>query len=136
MKLLMFQAERFAFRPFAQTLEDGADPPREEDLSEAVVVFVHAEAEDEERAAKVLSRAAKNIKWLANKRGMRTIVLHSFTHLSESKAGADFARGVLKDLGSRLTNGGYRVSVTPFGHTCSWDLSVYGESIAKVFKSI
>ena len=35
---------------------------------------------------------------------------------------------------NRLKNTGYTVWCTPFGYLCEWDLSVYGESLARVFK--
>ena len=36
----------------------------------------------------------------------------------------------------RLREAGYDVWTTPFGYFCEWDLSVYGESLAKVWKEI
>ena len=136
MKLLMFQSPRFHFKSFLKTRPEAADHEIDEDVTEAAVIFVHAEAEDEERSTKVFSKVLKNIKWIANKRGLRNVVLHSFTHLSESKAEAEFAHAFLEDLAARLEQSGYSVWLTPFGYTCEWDLSVYGESLAKVFKSI
>ena len=46
-------------------------------------VFVTAEPPDvgEERGPKVFKKLLKHVKWLANKRELTTIVLHSFTHL-------------------------------------------------------
>ena len=35
-----------------------------------------------------------------------------------------------------LGNTGYRVWQTPFGYFCEWDLAVYGDSLAKVFKEL
>ena len=40
----------------------------------------------------------------------------------------------LRDLGERLAGTGYRVEATLFGWFCEWELSVYGESLAKVWK--
>ncbi len=136
MKLLMFQARRFRFKAFRKTLADADDRDVEEDLADVAVIFVHAEPEDEGRRSKVLTTTLKNTKWLANKRGLKRIVLHSFTHLSSSKAEPDFARTFLEDLAARLRSTGYEVWITPFGYTCEWDLSVHGESIAKVFKTL
>ena len=136
MKLLMFQSPRFRFRTFLKTLPDAADQDADETLSEVAVVFVHAEAEDPDRRESVLNKAQKNIKWIANKRGLRTVALHSFTHLSESKADPGFAHAFLEDLAGRLRRNGYGVSITPFGYTCEWELAVYGESLAKVFKAL
>jgi hypothetical protein len=64
------------------------------------------------------------------------VVLHSFTHLGGQNADADFAWDLLQRLEQRLTSSGYRVWITPYGYFCSWELGVYGESLAKVFKQI
>ena len=136
MRLLMFQARRFWYRPFSKTLEQAEDASGEEEVPEAAVIFVHAEAEDEQRRSKVLSKALKNIKWLANKRDLKNIVLHSFTHLADSKASPEFAHGFLEEVAGRLQQTGYNVWLTPFGYVCEWELAVYGESLAKVFKEI
>lgn len=142
MKLLTFQAKRFAWKSFSQTLEEGsADAlaaPVEDELHEAVVAFVHAEAKDEEPAehARVLRGAAKHLKWLANKRDLRVVVLHSFTHLGGDSAVPTAAQTFLERLAQRLAETGYTVHVTPFGYFNEWDLSVYGESLAKVWKQI
>ncbi len=136
MKLLMFQSPVFRFRPFQKTLVEIEDQHVGAEVKEVAVIFVHVEMTDLARCDQVLSRSAKNIKWLANKRGLRNVVLHSFTHLADNKAEPGFARELLEKLASRLRRGGYAVWVTPFGYTCEWELSVYGDSIAKVFKSL
>jgi len=51
MKLLMFLARQFAFRPFERTLPDAADGGGEVQVLDAAVVFVHAEPQDETNAS-------------------------------------------------------------------------------------
>lgn len=135
MKLLLFQAKHFYWASFSKTLADVPDREVSETVPEALVVFLHAEAEDETKPG-LETKVIKNIKWLANKRGLKNVVLHSFTHLSESTASPEFARELLHRLDERLTGTGYRVWQTPFGYFCEWDLAVYGDSLAKVFKSL
>ena len=135
MKLLLFQAKRFYWQSFSKTLDDVADQDVSETVENTLVVFLHAEAEDESRP-KLETKVVKNIKWLANKRDLKNIVLHSFTHLSGSTASPEFAQDLLNRLDDRLTATGYRVWQTPFGYFCEWDLSVFGDSLAKVFKEI
>jgi hypothetical protein len=136
MKLLMFQARRFWFRSFSKTLDSVEEQDVEEDVRDAAVVFIHAEAGDEERAAALLRKVLKNVKWIANKRGLRNVVLHSFTHLADTSAPPEFAESLLEALAGRLQDAGYAVSATPFGYFCEWELSVFGESLAKVYKSL
>jgi hypothetical protein len=135
-KLLMFQARRFAWTPFEQIIKDADAPaPEEVEVSRAAVIFIHAEQADQAAPGKTLTKTLKNTKWVANKRGLNRVVLHSFTHLGGDTAEPAFARQLLLEAAERLLNTGYEVWVTPFGWVCTWELTVYGESLAKVFKS-
>ena len=138
MKLLCFQAKRFRWKTHSKTLPEVADQNVETAVDETVVVFIHAETADTEaaRIGSVLRQSLKHIKWLANKRGLKNIVLHSFTHLGGATAEPGFAETFITTLGQRLSETGYLVWITPFGYFCEWDLSVYGESLAKVWKEI
>lgn len=138
MKLLCFQTKRFHWKTYSKTLPGVPDQDVDEEAQESVVVFLHAEASDDEEARRssVLRQSLKHIKWLANKRGLSTVVLHSFTHLGGQTAPPDSAESFINLLARRLRETGYEVKITPFGYFCEWDLSVYGESLAKVWKEI
>jgi hypothetical protein len=136
MKLLTYQARHFAWQTFSQTLPDADPGPIEAAVDDAVVAWLHVEAGDVEQEARVFRHVLKHIKWIANKRGMRTVALHSFAHLGGTNAPSDFARAFIQRLGERLRQTGYTVAITPFGWFCSWQLDVYGDSLAKVFKQI
>jgi sugar phosphate isomerase/epimerase len=136
LKLLMFYAPSFWFKPFEKTLEDVPAYHGEKKVENAVVVFYHGEAEDVERRKKVITKALKNIKWLAGKFGTKTVVLHSFGHLSTSKAPPEFTAELIQEVIERLTNTAYEVHTTPFGYLNEWKIHVAGESLAKVFKDI
>lgn len=134
MKLLLFYAHFFSFT----TAEPGlpALPPlaRTGHMEQAAVIFFHVEAEDEEKRAKVVQKFVKNTKWLAGKFATRNVVLHSFNHLSASKAPPDFSREVLAEVGARLARTGFEVLATPFGYFNEFAIHVAGDSLAKVFK--
>jgi hypothetical protein len=138
MKLLCFQAKRFRWKTHAKTLPDVPDQDVEEEVAETLVAFIHAEASDEieERRISVLRQTLKHMKWLANKRGLKNIVIHSFTHLGGATASPAGAESIINALAERLRETGYQVWITPFGYFCEWDLDVYGESLAKVWKEI
>jgi hypothetical protein len=138
MKLLCFQAKRFHWKTHSKTLSEVADQIADESVEQALVVFIHAEAQDgaPERQKAVLRLALKHVKWLANKRQLRNLVLHSFAHLSGESAPPLLAQASLCTLAERLRETGYHVWITPFGYLCEWDLSVYGDSLAKVWKDI
>jgi len=143
MKLLCFQARHFSWQSFSKTLDEiGGDPVDDvvvaDELRDCVVVFAHAEREDEpaEARRRVFRHTLKHIKWLANKRDYKNIVLHSFTHLGGQNASPEFAQDLLSELAERLTSAGYTVKSTPFGYFCEWQIDVHGESMAKVYKQI
>ena len=138
MKLLCFQAKRFRWKTHSKTLPEMPEQDVEEEVADVVVVFLHAERSDEDETKRdsVLRQSLKHIKWLANKRAVKNIVIHSFTHLGGETASPSFAKSFIMLLAQRLGDTDYRVRTTPFGYFCEWDLSVYGESLAKVWKEI
>ena len=138
MKLLCFQAKRFRWKTHSKTLPDVPDQELEQEVRAAVVAFLHSETGDlaVEREASILRQSIKHLKWLANKRDLRNIVLHSFTHLGGETAEPARADAFIRAVAERLRETGYEVWLTPFGYLCEWDLSVYGESLAKVWKEI
>lgn len=134
MKLLLFYAHKWWFRTASKGLPDVPDVNMEDSMDNAVVVFFHAEKEDEEKGKGVLDKFVKNTKWLAGKFNTKNAVLHSFNHLSSSKASPEFSGQILKQATERLVNAGYSVMCTPFGYFNEFDIHVGGESLAKVFK--
>ena len=137
MRILAFQSPRFAWKPASQTLPDAA-PASAAEVADCLVAFLHIEADDEEEAARkrAFKHTLKHLKWLANKRELRNVVLHSFAHLGGDNSTPAFARAFLDELAERLQNTGYTVQQTPFGWFCSWELAVHGDSLAKVWKRI
>jgi hypothetical protein len=135
MRVLTFLARSFTWEPFSQTLPD-APPAEPGAVQDAVVAFIQVEAADEENYARAFRHLLKHLKWLANKKGFRTIVLHSFTHLGGENAPPELAEQLFSEMSQRLESTGYEVAMTPFGWFCSWQLDVYGESLAKVYKAI
>ncbi|PLX99575.1 MAG: hypothetical protein C0623_08720 [Desulfuromonas sp.] len=136
MKLLMIYAEHFAYTPAQKAIEDQPDSDQPAEIIEAVIGFIHAEAADEEDAARVEKKLIKNLKWGARKNNTQKIVLHSFSHLAETKANPDFTGALLDRSAQRLVNAGYEVSQTPFGYFLDLDLQAPGRSTARIFVSI
>jgi hypothetical protein len=133
-KIILFYSPSFWFKTYEKVLEQTPDRDTEAECRQAVVVFYQVEEGDPEHRSKLLTKLIKNIKWLAGKFRSRTVVLHSFNHLSTSKAAAEFAEPLIEEAGKRLKRSGYSVMVTPFGYLNEWKLHVAGESLAKVFK--
>jgi hypothetical protein len=138
MKLLCFQAKRFRWKTHSKTLPEVPAQDADQTVEQTLVVFIHAEGRDleEERKASLLRQALKHVKWLANKRALKSVVLHAFAHLGGETAAPAAAEAFINSLAERLRETGYEVWITPFGYFCEWDLSVYGDSLAKVWKEI
>ena len=138
MKLVLFLAEVFEYEASEQAspLAAGSPEPAADRVENAVVAFVQCEPRDEERGEAVLKQAVKYFRWLARKRGVDRLVLHSFAHLAEERSAPGFARDLLADLGGRLEGHGLEIHHTPFGWSLKWTMSVEGHGYAKTFKSL
>lgn len=134
MKLLLFYARSFSYETAAKSLASVPDVQKKEHVKDAVVVFFHVEAEDVEKRSKVIQKFVKNTKWLCGKFGTKYVVLHSFNHLSGSKAEPEFSQAILEETVERLARTGYAVTTTPFGYFNEFTIHVAGDSLAKVFK--
>lgn len=130
----MFYVHEWWYKTAAKSLADEPDAEREESLKDAVVIFFHAEADDEDKRESVLQKFVKNTKWIAGKFGTKNIVFHPFNHLSASKSSPEFAKALLDEVEERLERTGYRVMRTPFGYFNEFRMYVAGDSLAKVYK--
>ncbi len=135
MKLLMLYTDRFAYVPAHKTLPEQPDCSEPGEITAAVVGLIHAEAADEEDVAKIEKKLVKNLKWGARKNDTLRIVLHSFSHLAETKAAAPFTKELLDRAEERLKGAGYEVWQTPFGYFLDLDLQAPGRSTARIFAS-
>jgi len=136
MKLLLFYAHAWWFKTASKSLPQVPDSDREDSLENTVVVFFHAEKEDEDKGKSLLDKLVKNIKWLAGKFNTKNVVIHSFNHLSSSKASPEFSEQMIRDASEKLANSGYVVMCTPFGYFNEFKIHVGGESLAKVYKEL
>ena len=133
MKILLFYTHDYWLRPFEKSVPEAPDRTDEIAARDAVVALVHAEAGDAGQHAKLVTKAIKQIKWLAGKFSTRSVVLHSFAHLAATRAAPAEAEALLADMRTRLAETGYSVHTTPFGYFNEFRLHVAGPSLAKVF---
>ena len=135
MKLLMIFAKKFEYGPRIKVLDSFSDVTNGDSIEDALVAFIHAEEEDEELADKVLKKLVKNLKWASKKNGVMRVVLHSFAHLSESKATPEFTKELFDKAEEKMKNANYEVKQTPFGYFLDLNMNAPGYSLARVFKS-
>jgi hypothetical protein len=136
MKILLLYTSDYWLKPYEKNLPEAPDASGEIQIQNAVVALIHAEEKDQADSGNVVTKAIKNIKWLARKFGTTQIVLHSFAHLSSSKAEPVFAEQLLQQTAERLRSVGFTVTTTPFGYFNEFRVQVAGPSLAKVFVEI
>ncbi len=130
----MIYCDRFSYTPAVNNSEV-ADPTADSaGINEALVGFVHMETKDEDDAGAVETKMVKNLKWAARKNETQTIVLHSFAHLSDSKADPAAIRALLGRAEERLQTSGYNTHQTPFGYFLNLDVQAPGHSLARLYK--
>ena len=135
MKVLFIYSTEFSYKPTEKTIDFAEKTNQNEEFKEIQTAFIQVEEKDEEDETKVAKKLLKNLKWVANKNQTKKILLHSFAHLSESKASPEFTLAFLNKLEERLLNSGYEVSQTPFGYFLDLNINAPGFSLARVFKS-
>jgi len=137
MKVLVIYCTRFAYTPASKTLEEVEEISEGAEFENCIAAFIQIEHEDEEKD--ILSREKKlvnHLKWTARKNNTMTVVLHSFAHLSESRASASYTQSLFDQAEKRLKNAGYSTSQTPFGYFLDLDIKAPGFSLARIWASL
>lgn len=135
MKLLMIYCDHFGYQPVSKTLEDFPEIIEGAAFEESLVAFIQTEEADEENMKPLETKLVKNLKWGAKKNNTRKVILHSFAHLSESKAEPHFTKELFDKAEARMKNAGYECEQTPFGYFLDIDVKAPGISQARIFKS-
>jgi len=132
----MIFAEKFSYTPTIKTIEDAEEHTEGKTFENALIGFIQVEEHDTEKEIlKVEKNLVKNLKWGARKNNTNKVVLHSFAHLSESKASPGFTKQVFELAEKRLKNAEYETAQTPFGYFLDLDVKAPGFSQARMFKS-
>ena len=106
-------------------------------FSKAILSFIQVEQTDEENDLKSREKKLVNhLKWVARKNNTSSIILHSFAHLSESKASPEFTKELFNEAEKRLLNAGYLVAQTPFGYFLDLIIKAPGFSQARIWASL
>lgn len=137
MKVLVIYTTHFAYEPRVKNVETAEEVTNGAEFSDCLVAFIQVETEDEEKD--VLSREKKlvnHLKWTLRKNNTNRIILHSFAHLSESKASLDFTKAIFDQAEIRLQNAGFETAQTPFGYFLDLDIKAPGFSLARIWSSL
>ena len=135
MKLLMIYCSEFAYTPTIKTLETADDLSETKTFTNVIVGFIQAEEQDEEDIAGSEKKLVKNLKWAAKKNETKKVLLHSFAHLSDSKASPEFTKELFDKTEARMKNADYECDQTAFGYFMDLNVEAPGYSQARIFKS-
>jgi hypothetical protein len=136
MKLLLIYCKNFGYTPTVKLIDNAPEKSMPVQYENVQVAFIHVEQEDVEKDKEAEKKLMKNLKWICGKNQVKKVVLHSFAHLSESKAAPDFTMLFFNRVEERMKNAGYEVHQTPFGYFLDLQLDAPGFSLARVFKDI
>lgn len=131
----MIYCRNFSYTPTIKTLETVEDRKGEVNFQDILVAFIQAENDDEQDISGVEKKLIKNLKWAAKKNETKKVVLHSFAHLSDSKASPEFSIELFNRAESRMKNADYETYQTAFGYFMDLKIDAPGYSVARIFKS-
>lgn len=137
MKVLVMYVDEFSYTPSQKNLESAETITEGATYTDSILAFIQIEESDEEFDLKSREKKLVNhLKWTARKNECKKIILHSFAHLSESKASAEFTKEIFDMAEKRLQNGGYETAQTPFGYFLDLNLKAPGHSLARIWASL
>ncbi len=137
MKVLVIFCREFSYIPASKTIPEAEDVLSGGSFDNCIAAFIQVEESDEEKD--LLSREKKlvnHLKWTARKNNTNKIILHSFAHLSESKASLTFTKSLFDEAEKRLQNAGYITAQTPFGWFLDLNINAPGYSLARIWASL
>ena len=129
--------DEFGYEPAQKNLESADEVTEGATYSDSILAFIHVEAEDEEFDLKSREKKLVNhLKWTARKNDCKKVILHSFAHLSDSKASVEFTKELFDLAEKRLQNGGYETAQTPFGYFLDLNVKAPGHSLARIWATL
>jgi len=131
----MIYCDYFSYEPRLKTLDQFPDYEKRVERENVLVAYIQMEIEDETNLKYTETKLVKNLKWAAKKNESKHIILHSFAHLSESKADPYITKELFDLVEERLIKSGYFTEQTPFGYFLDLYVKAPGKSSARIFKS-
>jgi hypothetical protein len=134
MRVMFWYCEHFGWRPAIKTLAEAPEAEAAEER-DVVVAFVHVEPQDTAAGSSAETKLVKNAKWVARKWDVKRVILHSFTHLGDTKAPPEAAQQLLARAEARLTGAGYTAVQTPYGYFLDLAITAKGHPLARIYKA-
>lgn len=135
MKILMIFCDKFGYQPAIKNLDGVEEFTEGKTFNKVQTAFIQVEEHDEENPKSSEKKLLNFVKWVARKNECTDVILHSFAHLSDSKATPEFTKQLFDNVENRLNSAGYKTEQTPFGYFLDLEVVAPGFSMARVFKS-
>lgn len=137
MKVLVMYVDEFSYTPAQKNLESAAEIKVGAAFKNSILAFIQVEKSDEEYDVKSREKKLVNhLKWASRKNNCKKVILHSFAHLSESKASSEFTIQIFDEAEKRLQNADFETAQTPFGYFLDLQLKAPGYSLARIWQSL
>jgi hypothetical protein len=137
MKVLVVYVDEFGYTPAQKNLESAEEITESATFTDSILAFIQVEENDEEHDVKSREKKLVNhLKWAARKNNCKKIILHSFAHLSGSKASVEFTRQIFDEAEKRLQNAGFETTQTPFGYFLDLSIKAPGYSLARIWAAL
>jgi Archaea-specific editing domain of threonyl-tRNA synthetase. len=129
--------DEFSYKPAVKNLESAEDISESARFTNSILAFIQIEESDELNDVKSREKKLVNhLKWVARKNSCQSVILHSFAHLSDSKATPEFTRQVFDEAEKRLRNAEFQVAQTPFGYFLDLNIKAPGFSLARIWANL
>lgn len=137
MKVLVMYVDEFAYKPAQKNLETAGEVKEGATFKNSVLAFIQVEETDETYDLQSREKKLVNhLKWTARKNNCNSVILHSFAHLAESKASAEFTKSIFDLAEKRLKNAGFETAQTPFGYFLDLEIKAPGYSLARIWATL
>lgn len=137
MKVLVMYVDEFGYTPQVKNLESAEEITEGATFSDAILAFIQVEESDEEKDVKSREKKLVNhLKWTARKNNCKRVILHSFAHLSDSKASVEFTKELFDLAEERLQNAEFETAQTPFGYFLDLNIKAPGYSLARIWATL
>lgn len=137
MKVLTMFVDEFSYLPALKNLDSSDEITEGKNFEKAILAFIQVEATDEENDVKSREKKLVNhLKWVARKNETNQVILHSFAHLSDSKASPEFTKELFDLAEKRLQNTNYETAQTPFGYFLDLSIKAPGFSLARIWATL
>ncbi len=137
MKVLVMFVNKFSYTPSQKNLDSAEDITEGASFNDAILAFIQVEEADEQHDAKSREKKLVNhLKWASRKNNCKKVILHSFAHLSKSKASVEFTKEIFDQAETRLQNSGFETAQTPFGYFLDLDIKAPGYSLARIWATL